>query len=449
MAEVKDLTTGSITSRISSLAAPLIAASFVQMAYSMTDMAWLGHLSSKHVAAVGAASFIIWFCNSTSFISRIGAEISISQSLGRGSREEARSYAEHAIYLSCIVSLAVAVLVFIISPLFIGFFKLENDISAMGIDYLRIIAPGIFFTCNNNTFGGVFFGSGNSKTPFKIASIGLIANMILDPLLIFGYLGFPAMGTNGAALATTLSQLLVFSIFSYQLYTHRSPLGKLSVHFKKHKKKISQIARLGTPVSVQNMIFATLSTTLAQLAARFGHVGVAVFSIGSQIEAISWMTAGGFSTALGSFVGQNFGAKKYGRIVKGYQISMLLAGGIGLAAGLAFFFAGDMIFSLFVTEPETYHVGGVYLHILALSQVFMVMETVTAGAFNGLGRTSIPALLSIVLNACRIPMAYGLVTFAILGVTGIWWSITISSILKGTILTLWFYYAIIRKYKHY
>lgn len=161
--------------------------------------------------------------------------------------------------------------------------------------------------------------------------------MILDPLLIFGYLGFPAMGTNGAALATTLSQLLVFSIFSYQLYTHRSPLGKLSVHFKKHKKKISQIARLGTPVSVQNMIFATLSTTLAQLAARFGHVGVAVFSIGSQIEAISWMTAGGFSTALGSFVGQNFGAKKYGRIVKGYQISMLLAGGIGLAAGLAFF----------------------------------------------------------------------------------------------------------------
>ncbi|MFR0836568.1 MAG: MATE family efflux transporter [Barnesiella sp.] len=161
------------------------------------------------------------------------------------------------------------------------------------------------------------------------------------------------------------------------------------------------------------------------------------------------MTAGGFSTALGSFVGQNFGAKKYGRIVKGYQISMLLAGGIGLAAGLAFFFAGDMIFSLFVTEPETYHAGGVYLHILALSQVFMVMETVTAGAFNGLGRTSIPALLSIVLNACRIPMAYGLVTFAILGVTGIWWSITISSILKGTILTLWFYYAIIRKYKHY
>ncbi|MFQ7039391.1 MAG: MATE family efflux transporter [Barnesiella sp.] len=113
MAEVKDLTTGSITSRISSLAAPLIAASFVQMAYSMTDMAWLGHLSSKHVAAVGAASFIIWFCNSTSFISRIGAEISISQSL-RGSR---RSHHPNMPYI-CLVSFhSPCCARFIISPL--------------------------------------------------------------------------------------------------------------------------------------------------------------------------------------------------------------------------------------------------------------------------------------------------------------------------------------------
>lgn len=444
MDQVKNLTTGSITRGITSLAAPLIAASFVQMAYSMTDMAWLGRLGSEQVAAVGAASFIIWLCNSLSFVTKIGAEISISQALGSGSKDRAHAFADHAAFLSFLLALSVAVIVYVFSPVMIRFFSLAPHISLQSVGYLQLVVPGLFFTCNNNTFGGIYYGTGNSKTPFRIAATGLVANMLLDPLFIFGAGIIPAMGTKGAALATTLAQLLVFSLYIGRLYTRRFPLGRLKLFFRIHKDYALWILRLGLPVSLQNMFFATLSSTLAHLASRFGHIGMAVFSVGSQIEAISWMTAGGFSTALGAYVGQNFGAKNWFRIIKGYRISLYLAGSVGLVAGLAFILAGEPIFSLFINEPLTREAGGMYLFVLGFSQVFMVAELVTAGAFNGVGRTLPPAVLSIAGNALRIPLAYWLVTFPALGLTGIWWSLTISSVLKGIVLMLWFWFAVIR-----
>jgi Na+-driven multidrug efflux pump len=182
------------------------------------------------------------------------------------------------------------------------------------------------------------------------------------------------------------------------------------------------------------------SLTLSTLAARWGAEGVAAQSIGSQIEAISWMTAAGFSTALASFTGQNYGAKQYDRIRKGYRLTLQIAGSFGLLASLLFFLFDKEIFSLFVKEPKAIEVGGDYLRILAFSQLFMVTESVTAGAFYGTGHTIAPSLTGIIFNAIRIPFAFWLVTFPFLGLNGIWWSITITSIVKGTLLPLWYLY---------
>lgn len=182
------------------------------------------------------------------------------------------------------------------------------------------------------------------------------------------------------------------------------------------------------------------SLTLATLAARWGAVGVAAQSIGSQIEAISWMTATGFSTALAAFTGQNYGAGKYDRIRKGYRITLLFAGSIGIVAGICFYVFDEEIFGLFVKEADILKAGADYLKILAFSQVFMIIEMVTAGVFNGCGRTIPPALTGTLLTGIRIPLAFYLCSFPELGLNGIWWSITISSILKGTLLPLWYYF---------
>ena len=116
---------------------------------------------------------------------------------------------------------------------------------------------------------------------------------------------------------------------------------------------------------------------------------------------------------------------------------------LSLAATIAFLAFSREIFGVFIDSAETVEAGSAYLKILAISQVFCVVETVTAGAFNGCGRTTPPAVTGIVLTAARIPFAYWLVTFPSLGLNGIWWSITLSSVLKGVVLAGW--YAVFRR----
>lgn len=435
-----DLTQGSIFRSLWVMAVPLISASFIQMAYSMTDMLWLGHLGSDAVAAAGAAGFFTWMCNALSFMSKIGAEITVSQSMGAKDHQRAAIYADQAVKLSALMGLGYACLIFIFAPTLIGLFNFEPHIAERAVGYMRIIAPGLFFQFNNNTFSGLYNGQGDSRTPFRTTAVGLVVNIALDPLLIYGLGPLPQLGTAGAAIATTLAQVVVFCIFSRCVFTDRFPLGRLNPFTGLKRKFARRIILLGLPVSLENMLFSIFSLTLATLAARWGAIGVATQSIGSQIEAISWMTAAGFSTALAAFTGQNYGARNYERIRKGYRLTMSIAGSIGALAGVLFFLFNKEIFSLFVTEPAAIEAGGEYLKILAISQLFMVTESVTAGAFNGTGNTTPPALVSIVFTGARIPLAYFLTTFPALGLTGIWWSVTLSSIIKGTILPLWYLY---------
>ena len=438
MTKTNDLTQGSIFRSLWVMAVPLISASFIQMAYSMTDMLWLGHLGSDAVAAAGAAGFFTWLCNAFSFMTKTGAEITVSQSIGAKDYKRASSYASHAITLSSIFGLAYVCFIVIAAPALIGLFHFEANIADQAVNYMRIIAPGLFFQFNNNTFSGLYNGQGNSRTPFRTSAVGLIVNIILDPLLIYGVGPFPHLGTAGAAIATALAQLVVFCIFYRHIFSEQFPLGRMRLFSPIKKECAQRIILLGLPVSMQNALFSMFSLVLATLAARWGAVGVAAQSIGAQIEAISWMTAAGFSTALAAFTGQNYGAGNYERIRKGYRLTLCIAGSIGLFAGILFYVFNKEIFSLFVEEPEAIIAGGNYLKILALSQLFMVTESVTAGAFNGTGHTTPPALTGILFTGARIPMAYFLTTFPALGLTGIWWSITISSIFKGTVLPVWY-----------
>ncbi len=433
-----DLTRGGIFRSLWNMSMPLISASFIQMAYSMTDMLWLGHLGSDAVAAAGAAGFFVWLCNAISFMTKIGAEITVSQSIGAKDHRRAAAYAAHAITLSSLIAFSYMCFILLAAPLLIGFFDFEASITERAVAYLRIVAPGLYFQFNNNTFSGLYNGQGDSRTPFRTSAVGLVANIILDPILIYGAGPVPAFGVAGAAMATAAAQCVVFAVFARGIFGGRFPLGRMRLFVSLKRDYARRIILLGLPVSAQNALFSMFSLTLATLAAQWGPEGVAAQSIGSQIEAISWMTAAGFSTALAAFTGQNYGARRYDRIRRGYRLTLAIAGSIGLFAGLLFFFLDREIFGLFVTEPRAVEVGGDYLKILALSQLFMVTESVTAGAFNGTGRTLPPALTGILFTGARIPMAFFLTAFPAIGLNGIWWSITLSSIFKGTVLPLWY-----------
>lgn len=434
-----NLTDGKIRRTLVKLAFPIMGTSFIQMAYNLTDIIWLGRLSTEAVAAAGAAGFFLWFASALVMLSQVGIGVNVAQFYGKGDLENAKRYISNGLQLNLSIAIIYSLLLFTFRQQIIGFFNLQDsDVVQMAVDYLTIISVGITFHFLNPVFSAILNSSGNSITPFKANTIGLMANIIIDPLLIFGLGPFPAMGVNGAALATIMAQLFVTAIFLYigkrygTIYSHAKLFEKPNI------KIIKKIAKLGAPPSMQVGLHAIIGMVIAKILASFGPVAVAVQSIGSQIESISYMTAEGFSAAISAFVGQNYGAGKLKRVFKGYKQGIQILGGLGIFTTLLLIFGAEFLFSIFVPDdPIAIKEGINYLKIIGLSQFFMTIEIGTTGAFNGLGKTIPPTVNGVILNALRIPVAL-ILSSTTLGLSGVWWSISISSILKGIILFVLF-----------
>lgn len=436
MSKSNKLTQGNILRVLIKLSLPIMATSFVQMAYNMIDMIWIGRVGSNAVAAVGTAGFLTWLGMAFILIPKIGAEVGVAQSIGREDLNDAKCYIRHSLQMIVVLALMYGSVLILFRKELVSFFKLDDiEVVNMSISYLVIIAFGIAFYFINPVFTGIFNGYGDSKTPFIINSIGLVTNIILDPLLIFGIGPFPALGVEGAAIATISAQCIVTVVFIYNIRKKVPLISQVKFLRLPDFQHLKKIFKLGLPVALQGGSFTIFAMIIARIIAQWGPIPIAVQKVGSHIESISWMTAGGFSTALSAFVGQNYGAKKWDRIYKGYISAMGIVSIIGILATSLLIFGAKPIFSLFIPEEEAIKYGVVYLKILGISQFFMCIEIATAGAFNGLGKTVPPSIVSILFTGLRVPAALILSSEDLLGLNGVWWSISISSVFKGIILT--------------
>ncbi len=435
--QIRDFTQGRISRQLFRLAMPLMAISFIQMAYNLVDLIWVGRLGSKSVAAVGTIGMFIWMMNSIALTSKIGAEVSIGQSIGARRLDKASIYASHTTTIAVIFGLFFTLIFLSFPNALVSFFKLEPEISTEAVDYLRIISVGLPFMFLILNFSGIYVGAGRSEVPFYFNAAGLITNIVLDPLLIFGVGPFPAMGTQGAALATTFSMFVVFLLFVNHLKRQDKLLNSFKFLIRLRRTYTFNILKLGLPVAAMNVFFSIINMNLVRIASiHGGHLGVTSQTTGGQIEGITWNTSQGFATALGSFVAQNYAGGRMDRAKHAYKYTLRIMGVFGVIVSAAFLLFGAEIFSVFIPEKTAYMAGGEYLAILGISQLFMMLELTTQGMFNGIGRTTPPAIISMTFNFLRIPLAITLA--ATMGVTGVWWAITISTIFKGTILFIWY-----------
>ena len=434
-----DLTQGGIVEKLVKIAIPIMATSFIQIAYNLIDMMWVGKNGSNSVAAVGTAGFYPWLAMAFVIFSKIGGEVKVAQSMGEKNIKEVKSYIKSSIELNVFLSITYTFILILFNKQLIDIFNLgDTEVITMSRQYLVILAIGMIFYFINPVFTSIFIGLGNSSIPFRINTIGLIANIILDPLLIFGFGPIPALGTNGAGIATITAQIIVSCVFVGYIIKNKIEYFKVKYFRNIELKYFKILYKLGFPVAIQNALFTLISMAMGVIVASFGPVAVAVQKVGSQIESISWMSAEGFASALSTFTGQNYGAYKFDRINKGSKIGLIGALIWGSITTLVLVFFGEIIFRAFINEQDAIIKGIDYLKILGYSQLFMCIEITITGVLKGLGRTYIPSVTSIVLNLARIPMAILLSKPQIFGINGIWWSISISSIFKGIILLLIF-----------
>jgi len=431
-----DLLNGNILSSLIKLALPITATSLIQVAYNMTDMIWIGRVGSGAVTAIGTAGMYMWIAQGVAIIPKIGGQVRVAQEIGSNNISYAKKITNTVLQITIFLALIYSLFLYFGNHSLIAFYNLSNPETIMRAEnYLKIICFGLIFTFFNFVMTGLLTATGDSKSPFIANTMGLAINIILDPLLIFGIGFLPALNVSGAAIATIVAQLSVSLYFVRHIVEDNYLFNEIKLTQKIIFNEIKSILKVGFPSAIQTIGFAFISMIISRYVATFGDEAIAVQRVGSQIESVSWMTADGFSASINTFIAQNYGAKNIKRAKKGYLTAFVLISIWGVFTTLLLFFGSSHIFKIFIVEPELLPMGTEYLKILGLSQLFMCYEIVTSGAFAGFGKTSIPSTVSLVLTSARIP---GTIILAnLLGnITGVWWAISISTLLKGLLLII-------------
>ncbi len=410
------------------LAIPVIASSFLMMAYNIINIIFVGKLGSNMVAAVGSAGFFMNLSWGMSSLFTVGVGIKVSHAVGEKNFELAKGYVRSGILAVIIGGLLWSLMLLLFSNPLISIIQLKNAVLEHDAAlYLAIIGLSIIFSFQNQFFASVLIGYGDSKSPFRINALALAMNIALDAILIF----WVGMGINGAAIGTILSQALATILFYRKL--HRTPnLNPRLVSFQ--SSLLKKIMVLGVSPAIQRISFTIIAIFMARIISQWGPTAIAVQKVGVQIEAITYMTIAGFMYALSSISGQAFGAGNYKKQWRVFGSGMLLSLIIGVITTTIMLAFPSFLFSIFLHDAASIAMGREYMIIIGISQLFMCFELMATGAFFGWGRTNIPAITGIGLTLIRIPMAMAFIHLWKSDLSSVWWSISISSIAKGIVL---------------
>ena len=441
MEQRKDLLSGPILSGLWRFATPLMLTAFVQMTYNLTDMIWIGQIDSDAVAGAGTVGFFLWISNALGLIPQTGMGVLGAQRYGAGD-----SKGTLAVFCAGFqVAAVVAFLFFLFSQIFlapfISFYRLGERVNEYALAYGRWVLFVNPISVANITFSQCHQSLGNSMTPFRINALGLVVNIILDLLLIFGWGPVPSLGIVGAAVATVLAQAMVFVLFLYA--RRREPLiHQITLRTKPDFRLWAAVLKLGVPASLISLCHALISMFLNKLTAQYGAVAIAVVTVGAQLESIAWMTSEGFSVAITAMVAQNYGARQYSRmrrVMKSGIGSMVV---LGVVAALILVLGRQMIFTLFFpSDAEAVALGGLYLLIFGVVEPFVTLEISSSGCLNGVGKTHISSFISTISNFLRIPGA--LLLSPLWGLVGIWVAMSLTCVLRG----LWCFLYLFRDQK--
>lgn len=402
---------------LKSMTIPMIYGMILLMTFNLVDTFFVGLLGTEPLAAISFTFPITFTVISLTIGLGIGTSAVIAKALGKGDKESAKNLATSALYLAAIIVGALA---------FIGYLFIDETFLLLGASdallplihqYMDIWFLGCICLIGPMIGNAVLRAAGDTKTPSLIMGSAGLINAILDPIFIFGFGPVPAMGIQGAAIATLVSW--IFGI-AYVLYILAAKRGLIHCHLMSIKDFIYSargILNIGLPAAGANMLTPVASAVLTAIAANYGASAVAAFGVGSRIESIACLVVLALSMTLPPFISQNFGAGNMKRVEDSYKTSIkfVLIWQVAIYAILALI--APLIADAFSKEQAVADIIKLFIWILPLGYGLQGVIILTNSSFNALHKPMVALILSIIrLFVCYVPMAYvGSVWFGIEG----------------------------------
>ncbi len=380
----------SVIKKILKLSLPIIVVNLLYTIENMISMLLVSSISPSAVAATGFSLSLLWFIYSLMALSYSGTNILIAQFVG--ARKDPSPILTNGLLLSFIISLPLLFKGKELVLFLMGLLGASQTVRTLAEEYLTPIFWFIPIGFLTNTFYGAYNGSGDTKTPMKVALLMNITHILTAYTLIYGKFGFPKLGVEGAGWGIAISESLALFIYVLLLLFFKKPFPfspKLDLSL------LLRMVRLGTPTALERAITTLSFNVFVGFLARFGDSVLAAHQIGLRVESISFMIGFGVMVASTTIAGQNYGARNYEGMVHAVKIAANFTAGVMGLVGLLLILFPHYLAYPFSRDPEVVRWASYYLQIVGISQPAMAYAAIFAGALKGMGKTTIPLVVNI------------------------------------------------------
>lgn len=402
-----------------SMSVPPTISMLVNSLYNIVDSIFVASLGTDALTAVSLAFPIQNLILAIAVGSGIGVNSYAARKLGERNQLEADSTASHGIVLAVIHYLLLCIAGFIFIPPFFNMFTDNSRILEMGYSYTYIVTFLSFGTIIQIAIEKIIQATGDTVSPMILQIIGAVVNIILDPIMIYGYFGFPAMGVSGAALATVCGQMVSLICSVYVLYFRNKDIKADLLKFSWNKKIVKEIYNVGIPsffiMSVGSFLVMGINFILAGISA----VAVSVFGIYFKLQTFIYMPTTGVTQGAMPIMAYNYGAKSKTRLSEVLKYSIIICVIVNFLGSVLFWVFPAQILSLFGASPEITELGINVLKIISLGYTFGSVCYIISSFLQAVGK-GIPSLTITLLRQLilLLPAAYFLGKF--FGLTGVW-----------------------------
>ena len=417
------------------LAIPIMAGMGIHTLYTIVDMIFIGRLGGDAIAAVAFNMPLFFLVLGLSFGVGSGVTASIARFIGAKDKVSADNTAEHAVALGLIISIILTTLGLIYGEDLLRRLGATKSVLPVSWSYLKISLIGLPFMVFSTFFRSILSGEGDMKLPMAVAGLGTIINIILDPIFIFTL----EFGVGGAAMASAISQLIVFLIFVYMLFIKEHAYIKFRMgDFSPSMFIVKDIIRVGFPASMSMIIMAFGQLVFNRILVRFSTDAVAAYQVGGRMDMVIFLPIMAIASALTTIVGMFYGAKEFEKIKFIAKYGIICAIMVTSILSILLYIFAPFVVKSFTQEVDIQSIAVTYIRTICLIYPLIAFGMSVGRILQGLGK-GLPMLVitSIRILGVSAPLALFFTMVLNKSIEWVWYAMIISTIVSILISLIW------------
>lgn len=413
-----------------SMSLPMVISMMVNSLYNIVDSIFVAKISESAMTALSLVYPVQNLVNAITIGFAIGINAVVSFYLGAQDQKSANSAATQGLLLNTLHGLLLSAGCIIVIPKFLGMFTSDAEVISLGLTYSRIVFCFGIVIGLELSFEKIFQSVGRMIASMASMMIGCIANIILDPILIFGLGPFPKMGIAGAALATGISQVLTLLIYITIYIVRPIPVRMGLKHLKSGNSAVRKLYSIGIPATLTMALPSLLISSLNAILATYSQVYVIVLGAYYKLQTFLYLPANGIIQGMRPLSGYNYGAGEHARIKKIYKTALCLTAGIMVLGTVLSLTIPGQLMGLFTSNTETIQAGTTALRIISGGFIISAVSVTSSGALEGLGK-GIPSLIISLLRYTIIIIPAAFLLSRLTGASGVWHAFWVTEVITA------------------